>query len=191
MQRIRRFASCDWPMVLRKQGNRWKWKGESWFHYKGAFRRCSWNRRDVILFSVVRKITVSRENRRELLGGEVMKTASHRDCTLQVTLNRIWSDSTGQEKGVCFYTAKPRCWFQSRSLSSLFSAVQYKSVKYEDSQHFVSRNLWTVGTAIHQIAIITYFTNFYDTFYATPCVPLKWGNHSHITGIQSSKCSLY
>ena len=40
----------------------------------------------MILFSVVRKITASRENRREPLGDEVMKTASHRNCTLQVTL---------------------------------------------------------------------------------------------------------
>ena len=40
----------------------------------------------MILFSVVRKITASRENRGELLGDEVMKTASHRNCTLQVTL---------------------------------------------------------------------------------------------------------
>ena len=40
----------------------------------------------MILFSVVRKITASRENRGELLGDEVMKTASHRNCTLQATL---------------------------------------------------------------------------------------------------------
>ena len=40
----------------------------------------------MILFSVVRKITASRENRGELLGDEVMKTASHRNCTLQVAL---------------------------------------------------------------------------------------------------------
>jgi len=40
----------------------------------------------VILFRVVRKITPSRENRRELLGDEVMKNASHRSCTVQVTL---------------------------------------------------------------------------------------------------------
>ena len=53
--------------------------------YKGAFCRCCWNCRDVILFSVVREITASRENR-ELLGDEVMKTASHRNCTLQATL---------------------------------------------------------------------------------------------------------
>jgi len=44
---------------------------------KGAFRRCSCNRRDVNLFCVVRKITASRGNRRELLGDELMKTASH------------------------------------------------------------------------------------------------------------------
>ena len=40
----------------------------------------------MILFSVVQKITASRENREELLGDEVMKTASHRNCTLQATL---------------------------------------------------------------------------------------------------------
>jgi len=40
----------------------------------------------VIVFSVVRKITASRENRRDLLGDEVMKTASHRNCTVQETL---------------------------------------------------------------------------------------------------------
>jgi len=54
--------------------------------HNGAFFRCCWNRQDVILFSVVRKITASRENRGELLGDEVMETASHRNCTLQVTL---------------------------------------------------------------------------------------------------------
>ena len=40
----------------------------------------------MILFSVVRKITVSRENRGELPGDEVMKSASHRNCSLLVTL---------------------------------------------------------------------------------------------------------
>jgi len=40
----------------------------------------------VILFRTVRKITASRENRREVLGDEVMKTALHRNYTLQVTL---------------------------------------------------------------------------------------------------------
>jgi len=53
---------------------------------KGAFRRCSWKRRDVILFSTVWKIKASRENSRELLGDDVMKTASHRNCTVQVTV---------------------------------------------------------------------------------------------------------
>jgi len=84
--RTQRFASWVWPMVLRKLGSRWKWKGESLIPlHKGAFCACCWNRRDVILFSVVRKITASREKRGELLGDEVMKTASHR-CSLQVTL---------------------------------------------------------------------------------------------------------
>jgi len=40
----------------------------------------------VTLFNVVRKITASRDNGGELLGNEVMKTASHRNCTLQATL---------------------------------------------------------------------------------------------------------
>jgi len=40
----------------------------------------------MILFRVVRKITASRGNRRELLGDEVMETGSHRNCTAQVTL---------------------------------------------------------------------------------------------------------
>jgi len=31
--RTQRFASWVWPMVLRKLGNRWKWKGEAWFRY--------------------------------------------------------------------------------------------------------------------------------------------------------------
>jgi len=43
------------------------------------------NRQDVFLFSVVQKITASCENGRELLGDEVMKTASHRYCIHQVT----------------------------------------------------------------------------------------------------------
>jgi len=40
----------------------------------------------VILFNVVRKIAASRENRGELLDNEAMKTVSHRNCSLQVTL---------------------------------------------------------------------------------------------------------
>jgi len=65
----------------------------------------------VILFSVVRKITASRENRVELLGDQVMKTASHRNCTLQVTLIEFEQllQSTKQEMGVSFYIAKPLC----------------------------------------------------------------------------------
>ena len=54
--------------------------------HKGAFCRYCWNRRDVILFTVVRKVTASRENRGELLGDEAMKTASHCNRSLQVTL---------------------------------------------------------------------------------------------------------
>ena len=53
------------------------------------FCRCCWNRRDVILFSVVRIITASRENRGELLSDEIIKTASHRNHSLQVTLTEF------------------------------------------------------------------------------------------------------
>jgi len=70
----------------------------------------------VILFSVVRKITASRENRGELLGDEVMKTTSHRNCSLLSDFNRIWTAPTGREMGVSFYIAKPLCWSQSRPL---------------------------------------------------------------------------
>jgi len=31
--RTQRFVSLAWRMVLQKLGNRWKWKGEAWFHY--------------------------------------------------------------------------------------------------------------------------------------------------------------
>jgi len=40
----------------------------------------------VILFRVVQKITASKENCRELLGDEVMKTTSHCNYTVQVAL---------------------------------------------------------------------------------------------------------
>jgi len=51
------FATCSWHMVLQKLGNRWKLITLQ----KAAFRRCSWNRRDVVLLSLVRKITANRE----------------------------------------------------------------------------------------------------------------------------------
>ena len=35
--RTQRFASWVWPMVLRRLGNRWKWKGESCFCTKVLF----------------------------------------------------------------------------------------------------------------------------------------------------------
>jgi len=38
--RTQRFVACAWPMVLRKQGIRWKWKGESWFHYTKVLFVC-------------------------------------------------------------------------------------------------------------------------------------------------------
>jgi len=61
----------------------------------------------VILFSVVRKITASKENRRELLGDEVMKTASHRNRTVQVTL--IEFEQLYRAGNMSFYAAKPLC----------------------------------------------------------------------------------
>ena len=77
LQATRRFASCSWPMVLRKLGNRWKWKGESWFHCRKVFFLGLVGIADVLIFGVVRKTASGRENRRELLGDEVMKTASN------------------------------------------------------------------------------------------------------------------
>ena len=138
---------------------------------KGAFRRGSWNRRDVILFSAVRKITASRENRGELLGDEVMKAASHYNCVIK-WLTQFIQLLYRAGNGSLFLHCKATLLISVKIInqSILFSTIQ-QSVKYEDSQYFVSHNLWTIGTAIHQIAIITYFTNFYDTFYATPCVP--------------------
>ena len=56
----------------------------------------------MISFTVVRKITATRENRRQLLGDEVTKTALHRNCTVQVTL--VEFEQLRQEMGVCFYT---------------------------------------------------------------------------------------
>jgi len=50
----------------------------------------------MILFSVVRTTTASRENCRELLGNEVTKHASHRNCTLQVT-NRMRAASSDRQ----------------------------------------------------------------------------------------------
>jgi len=70
--------------------------------------------------------------------------------------------------------AKSFVWLTSQFFEDVMprhTAPVEKSSSYKMLQHFVSRNLLTVSTAIHQIVIITYFTNFYDTFYATPCVP--------------------
>jgi len=46
---------------------------------------------------------------------------------------------------------------------SLCGTIQ-QSVKYEDSQHFVTRNLWTVGTGIHQNATVSFIINFMTHF---------------------------
>jgi len=43
---------------------------------KRGFRRCGWIYRDVILFSIIDKIAVRRENRGELLDDEIKKRAS-------------------------------------------------------------------------------------------------------------------
>ena len=68
--------------------------------------------------------------------------------------------------GVSFYIASLIVDFINQSV--LCSTIQ-QSVKYEDSQHFVSSNLWTVDRLLQ---FSKYSTNFYATFYATPCVPL-------------------
>jgi len=70
LQGIRKFASCAWPTPygIAKAGEYVKGKRLKLIpRQKGAFRRCSWNHRDVVLFTVVRTITASRENRRELM----------------------------------------------------------------------------------------------------------------------------
>jgi len=63
----------------------------------------------VILFRVVRKITASREDRGELLGDDVMKTASHRNCTLPVTLIEFEQLLQGRIWELVFIIAKPLC----------------------------------------------------------------------------------
>jgi len=36
LEGTQRLASCAWAMVMLKLGNRWKWKGECWFHYRNV-----------------------------------------------------------------------------------------------------------------------------------------------------------
>jgi len=102
-----------------------------------------------------------------------MKTASQRNCPLQITLIELEQLLYRARHGSLFLHCKATLLISVKIINQpiLYSTIQ-QSFKYEDSQHFVSRNLSTLGTAIHQIAIITYFTNFYDTLYATPCFPL-------------------
>ena len=97
------------------------------------------------LFSVVRKITASRENRGELLGDEVMKTASHRNCTLLVTLIEFEQLLQGRKRELVF--ALQSHFVDSVTIinQSVLCSTIKTSVKYEDSQHFVSRNLRTVA----------------------------------------------
>jgi len=93
----------------------------------------------VILFSVVRKIPASRENRGELLGDELMKTTSQRNCSLQVTL--IESQQLLQSRKwelVFLHTLLISVTIINQSV--LCSTIQ-QSVKYDDSQHFGSSNL--------------------------------------------------
>ena len=160
--------------------------------HKRSFSRCCWDRRDVILFSTDRKITASRKNRGELLGDKVIKPRSIAIAVFKWLLNRIWPASTGQEMGVSFYIAKPLCWFQSRSLNSRFSAVQYNSVKNEESQHFVSSNICTVGYHNSPKCNCNLFLKLLCHILCySVCSIINWGNHSHITWIPSSNCSLY
>jgi len=52
-----------------------------------------------------------------------MKTASHRNCTLQATLIKFEQFQLGRKCELVFTLQTPLCWSQSRSLTSLFSAV--------------------------------------------------------------------
>ena len=56
----------------------------------------------MILFSVVRNITASRENRGELLGDEAMKTASQRNCSHQVTFMEFEQFLQGRKSELVF-----------------------------------------------------------------------------------------
>ena len=75
-----RFYTARTQDLLRAIGlwccESWEWvkmrRGKLIPLHKGALCRCGWNRRDVILFCVVRKITASRENRGELLGDAII-----------------------------------------------------------------------------------------------------------------------
>jgi len=93
----------------------------------------------VILFSVTRRITDSRENRGELLGNEVMKTTSHRNCSLQVTLIEFEQLLQSRKLELVFlHTLLISVTIINQSV--LCSTMQ-QSVTYEDSQHFGSSNL--------------------------------------------------
>ena len=118
------FASWVWPMVLRRLENRWKWKVEAWFHYTKVLFVGVVGIAEMWFYLALRKMTASRENRGELLGDEVMKTASHRNCTLQVTLIEFEQLLQDRKRELVFTLHTPLCWSQSRSLTSLFSSVQ-------------------------------------------------------------------
>jgi len=89
----------------------------------------------VILFSVVRKITATSENRRELLGDEVMKTASHRYCTLQATSVEFEQLVYRAGNGSLFLHCKATLLISVKTInqSILCSRLQYNSVKHEGS----------------------------------------------------------
>jgi len=76
----------------------------------------------VILFSVVRKITACRENRKQL-GDAAMKTASHRNCTLQVTLIEFEQLLQGRKREFVF-TLQSQFVDFSQDQSILYSAIQ-------------------------------------------------------------------
>ena len=104
---------------------------------RGAFCRCCWNRRDVILFSVVRKLTASRENRGVLLGDEVMKTASHRNCTLQATSKEFEQLLQGRKWEFEFLHCKATLLISVTIINqSVLCSTIKTSVKYEDSQQY-------------------------------------------------------
>jgi len=96
----------------------------------------------VVLFSVVRKITANRENPRELLGDEAMKTASHRNCTVQVTLIEFEQLLCRAGNGSLFLHCKVTLLILVKIINqAILCSTKQQSVKYEDPQHFVSRNL--------------------------------------------------
>ena len=146
---------------------------------KCTFHRCSWNRQDVILFSVVWKITASRENHTELLGDEVMKTALHCNCTLQVTLIEFKQLLYRTGIGSLFLHCKATWLISVRIINqSILCSTIKECITYED---FVSRNLLTVACCNSPNYNCKAFHKFlWHILRSSKSSIMNWGNHRYI-----------